>query len=158
GRFGGRSTMMSLVTAHAAIDRLLENAPGQRVTVGFIGGEPFLNRHVLYRAVEYALDRARQYGSVVGFSVTTNAALLTEEDLDFLGRHAFAVSVSLDGAAEVNDSNRRARNGGRGFELAVRALRPLLNRPGNARIAARATVTRHNLRVAEHIEALLAAG
>jgi uncharacterized protein len=158
GKFGGHSTMMSLATAQAAIDRLLENAPGQRVTVGFIGGEPFLNRHVLYPAVEYALDRARKYGSVVGFSVTTNATLLTEEDLDFLRRHAFAVSVSLDGAAEVNDGNRRARNGGSGFELAVRALRPLLERPGNARIAARATVTRHHLGVAEHVEALLAVG
>jgi len=158
GRFGGRSTMMSLATAQAAVDRLLENAPGQRVTVGFIGGEPFLNRHVLYGTVEYALDRARTYGSVVRFSVTTNATLLTEEDLDFLRRHAFAVSVSLDGAAEVNDGNRRARNGSSGFELAVRALRPLLERTGNARIAGRATVTRHNLRVAEHIEALAAVG
>jgi len=158
GRFGGRSTMMSLATAQAAIDRLLESAPGQRVTVGFIGGEPFLNRQVLYRAVEYALDRAPRFGSAVRFSVTTNATLLTEEDLDFLRKHSFALSVSLDGAADVNDRNRRTRNGASGFDLAVRALEPLLRHQGKARIAARTTITRQDLRVTEHIEALLAVG
>jgi uncharacterized protein len=158
GRFGGRSTMMSLATAQAAIGQLLEKTPGQRVTVGFIGGEPFLNRQVLYDAVEYAVSRARDFRSTVGFSVTTNATLLTDQDVDFLRSHGFAVSVSLDGAAYVNDRNRRARNGGSGFDQAVRVVVPLLQNPGKARIAARATVTREDLRVAEHIQALLTAG
>ena len=45
----------------------------------------------------------RETGSRVGFSVTTNGTLLTSEDLDFLRTHSFAISVSLDGGAEVND-------------------------------------------------------
>jgi uncharacterized protein len=158
GRFGGHSTMMPLATAQAAIDQLLEKTPRRRVTIGFIGGEPFLNRQVLYDAVEYAVSRARDFRSTVGFSVTTNATLLTDQDIEFLRSRGFAVSVSLDGAAYVNDRNRRARNGGSGFNQAMRAVAPLLQDPGNARVAARATVTRQDLRVAEHIEALVAAG
>ena len=44
GRFGGSARMMEPDVALAAIDRLLTGAGGRRVTVGFIGGEPFLNR------------------------------------------------------------------------------------------------------------------
>jgi uncharacterized protein len=156
GRFGGREAMMPREVARAAIDDLLRNARGQRVTIGFIGGEPFLNRRLLVWAVEHAEARARETGSRVGFSVTTNGTLLTEEDLGFLRAHSFAVSVSLDGAAEVNDRERRAR-GTSAFELAVRRLQPLLQDPGKARVTARATVTRRDLRVLERIEGLLAA-
>jgi uncharacterized protein len=158
GRFGGRPGMMSLEVAKAAIDQLLAGAEGQRVTVGFIGGEPFLNRDVLYGAVEHAQQRACETGSTVGFSVTTNGTVLTGRDLDLLRQHRFAVSVSLDGPATVNDKHRRSRNGSSGFEMAIEALRPLLESPGEAKITARATITRQDLRVTERIGGLLSAG
>jgi uncharacterized protein len=158
GRFGGHASMMSQETAHAAIDRLFADACGQRVTVGFIGGEPFLNRRVLHSSVEHALARANATGSGVGFSVTTNGTLLNAGDLDLLRRYAFAVSISLDGSAEVNDRNRRSRNGGSGFDLALHTVQPLLRDPGKARITARATITRQDLRVLERVEALANAG
>src|SRR2546428_7694666 len=63
GRFGGRAVMMSHEVARAAIDQLFDGTPERRVTVGFIGGEPFLNREVLYSAVDYAAKRARDTGS-----------------------------------------------------------------------------------------------
>jgi uncharacterized protein len=158
GRFGGRPGMMSLEVAKAAINQLLAGAEGQRVTVGFIGGEPFLNRHVLYGAVEHAEQRACETGSTVGFSVTTNGTVLNGSDLDLLRQHRFAVSVSLDGPAAVNDKHRRSRNGSSGFETAIEALRPLLESPGDAKITARSTITRQDLRVRERIEGLLSAG
>jgi uncharacterized protein len=158
GRFGGRASMMSAGIAHTAIDRLFDDACGRRVTVGFIGGEPFLNREVLHSSVEHALLRARETGCRVGFSVTTNGTLLNAGDLDLLRRHAFAVSISLDGSAEVNDRNRLPRNGKSGFDLALHALKPLLREPGEARITARATITRQDLRVLERVEALAEAG
>jgi uncharacterized protein len=157
GRFGGHAAMMPQPVARAAIDQLMVKARGQRVTIGFIGGEPFLNRGLLTWAVKYSVARARESGSRVGFSVTTNGTLLTLEDLDFLRTHSFAISVSLDGSAEVNDHERHAR-GKSSFELAVQRLGPLLQDPGNARITARATVTRRDLRVLERVESLLAAG
>lgn len=158
GRFGGKQQFMPEEVALAAIDRLLDGAQGRRVTVGFIGGEPFLNREVLYRSVEYARERARACGCQVGFSVTTNGTLLNQQDIRLLRERAFAVSVSLDGSDAVNDRHRRARNGASGFRAALRGLRPLLEDPGKARVAARATITRDDLRVAERVEALAEAG
>jgi uncharacterized protein len=158
GRFGRRAAMMPQEIARAAIDQLLENKKGQRATIGFIGGEPFLNRKLLYWAVEYAVSRGKEVGARVGFSITTNGTLLTLEDLDLLRTHAFAISVSLDGGAEVNDRDRRGRRGESAFELSVERLRPLLEAPGRSRITARATVTRRDLRVLERMEGLLEAG
>jgi uncharacterized protein len=158
GRFGGKPEFMPFDIARAAIDTILTGARGRRVTIGFIGGEPFLNRPVLHESVEYAARRGRELRTTVEFSVTTNATLLTGEDLDLLRRHAFAVSVSLDGSAEMNDRERRSLDGSSAAAAALARLQPLLATPGRARIAARATITRHDLRVAERVAALAAAG
>jgi uncharacterized protein len=158
GRFGGKAQFMPVEVALQAIDRLIDGAAGRRVTVGFIGGEPFLNREVLYRSVEYAGERARARGCTAGFSVTTNGTLLNADDVRLLRERGFAVSVSLDGGSALNDRHRRARNGKSGFETALAGLRPLLENPGKARVAARATIARDDLRVAERVEALAEAG
>jgi uncharacterized protein len=159
GRFGGAAKMMAPEVAIAAIERLLAGAAGRRVTIGFIGGEPFLNRSLIYQCVEHAVARGRELKTPVGFSVTTNATLLEPADLELLRRHGFAVSVSLDGAGAQSDRHRQQR-GGRGgsSSRAIEAVRPLLYDPGRARVAARATVARDDLRVLERVEALAGAG
>lgn len=158
GLFGGRPRMMTEEIAHRVIDRIIDDADGRTVTVGFIGGEPFLNRKVLHDGVSYARERGRNRGVTVRFSVTTNATLLQSEDIALLRDNAFAISVSLDGDASSHDRHRRSRNGSSSYAAATTALRPLLQNPGPAKIAARATLTRHDLRVAERIEALAAEG
>jgi uncharacterized protein len=157
GRFGGAARMMEADVALAAIDRLLAGASGRRVTVGFMGGEPFLNRRLIYRCVAYALARGRELKTPVGFSITTNATLLTPADLDLMRRHGFSVSVSLDGIGTLNDRHRHDRRGS-ASEQALEAVRPLLDDPGSAKIAARVTVPRDDLRVLERVEALAKAG
>jgi uncharacterized protein len=158
GRFGGKAEFMPLQIARATIDTILNGARGRRVTIGFIGGEPFLNRAVVHESVAYAARRGRELRTPVQFSVTTNATLLNAEDIDLLRGHDFAVSVSLDGPAEMNDRERRSLNGESASASALERLRPLLDAPGRARIAARATVTRQDMRIAERIAALTAAG
>jgi uncharacterized protein len=158
GKFGGRAKLMPLAVALQAIDRLIDGSAGRRVTVGFIGGEPFLNRGVLYKSVAYALRQSRTRGSTVGFSVATNGTLLNSRDVSLLRDNSFAVSVSLDGAAQVNDRHRRFPRGASGFESTLSGLRPLLENPGKARVAVRATIARDDLRVSERVEALADAG
>jgi len=158
GRFHGAARQMPEAVALAAIDRLLESAGGGRVTVGFIGGEPFLNRSTLHACVAHARARAARLGAAVGFSVTTNGTLLTEADVDLLRDNAFVVTVSLDGDAATHDRHRPDRHGVGSHARALAALGPLLADPGRARVTARATVTRDDLRVAERVGAMLDAG
>ena len=157
GRFGGPARRMEPEVALLAIDRLLAGAAGRRITVGFIGGEPFLNRPLIYECVAYARRRGLELKTQVGFSITTNATLLTPADLDLLRRHGFSVSVSLDGVGGWNDRHRRDRHGSSSARV-IEAIRPLLHSPASAKVAARVTVPRDDLRVLERVEALAEIG
>jgi uncharacterized protein len=161
GGFGGKqATAMDWSVAQGAIDRLVAGAdPNFPITIGFLGGEPFVNRRLIHRAVDYAVGVARARALDIRFSVTTNATLLKAEDLDLFRAHPFAVTVSLDGQPSDHDENRRRRTGGSGsWSDAIEKISPLLERPGGAKIAARATVTRAKTDLAGWVETLSLAG
>lgn len=156
GRFGGRARTMDSPVAFAAIDRLIEQARG-RATVGFIGGEPFVNRRLIHEAVVYAKVAAARASLNVGFSVTTNATLLTEDDIRLLRDEAFSVTVSLDGSPAHN-RHRPDRQRADSTLQALGGIAPLLSAPGRARVVARATITRDDLDVAGRVDWLVAMG
>jgi len=158
GRFGGEPQMMSLETALAAIRRHISESSAKAVSVGFIGGEPVLNRDVLHRSVQFASREAERKGIEITFGITTNGTLLEESDLKLLRAHRFAVTVSMDGDRETHDQLRTTRRGQPSFAKAIARISPLLTQPGLANIAARVTVTRRNLDVSSHIDALVAIG
>lgn len=158
GQFGGRPRRMSVDIARSAVDALVDGAAGRRVTVGFIGGEVLLHRQTLHDIVLYAEERAAAAGIAVGFSITTNGTLVTPIDVALFRSHPFAVTVSLDGGQDVNDAHRRSRTGEGSFLRAVAGVADLLAEPGRAKVAARATITRHDLDVGAQVEALAAVG
>jgi uncharacterized protein len=160
GSFDGhQSKLMSAVVAQEAIERLFTLAdPRQPITIGFLGGEPFVNRRLLREVVVYTEDRVRKLNLDVRFSVTTNATLLTDADLDLLRNHRFAVTVSIDGGAAIQDAQRPHINGAGSFEDVRRRISPLLSNPGRAQIAARATVTSSDLNLERKFSAIRAMG
>jgi uncharacterized protein len=156
---GAQLDAMTPEIACDAIDRLFSAAdPTRPVTVGFLGGEPFANRALIHHVVDYAQPRGAGLGLDVRFSVTTNATLLRPDDVCLLRNHGFAVTVSLDGDAAVNDVQRPARGGGGSFAALCRAIGPLLAAPGRAKVAARATVSRRDFHLRERFEAIRAVG
>ena len=59
---------MEWATARAAIDRLVTEAePSAPITIGFLGGEPFVNRRLIHQVVEYAASLEHGSGSTFGF-------------------------------------------------------------------------------------------
>jgi len=158
GRFGGSARRMPVDVARRAVDSLIEGSGGRRVTLGFIGGEVLLHREALHDVVAYATERASAAGVPIGFSITTNGTLVTPADVALFRSHPFAVTVSLDGDHQANDAHRRSRRDEGSFERAVAGVAALLVDPGLAKVAARATVTRHDLGVHDRVEALGAVG
>jgi uncharacterized protein len=143
---GAQPATMEASVARAAVDRLFATADVTRpVTVGFLGGEPFANRALIHNIVGYAAHTGAARGLDVRFSVTTNATLLRPDDLALLREHPFAVTVSLDGGAAVQDAQRPTLGGKPSFDAVRAHVGDLLADPGLARIAARATVTRDHL-------------
>jgi len=85
GDFGGPMKNMPLETALKSIDLLLKDCPENgKVQLTFLGGEPLINRKALREATEYASKKASEKNVRVGFSITTNGTLLTEDDAFFL--------------------------------------------------------------------------
>lgn len=160
GAFNGtQSRPMSPVIARAAIDRLCATADAAHpLTIGFLGGEPFVNRALVHDTVGYAAGQGARLGLDVRFSVTTNATLLTPADLRLLRDHPFAVTVSVDGGAAIQDMQRPRRDGSGSFDELRRRIGPLLADPGHARISARATVTRADLDLASRFTDIRAIG
>jgi uncharacterized protein len=157
GNFAGaQAGPMDWLTARAAIDRLLDSAdPNAPITIGFLGGEPFVNRRLIHRAVAHATSTAIRRGLDVRFSVTTNGTLLDSDDVILLQTHPFAVTVSLDGPAGIHDQQRPRYGVGSGsWADATAGIAALLAAPGKAKIAARATITRHNLDITTTLETL----
>lgn len=70
----------------------------QRIMIGFYGGEPLLNYTLMEAIVLWAKEHATSLLKFE-FSVTTNGLLLNKY-MDFLVKHGFIVSISLDGNEE----------------------------------------------------------
>jgi uncharacterized protein len=158
GRFGGRARGMPSHVARAAVDRLLEeSAPGADLVLGFMGGEPLLNRDVVHDATRYAAAAARTAGRRIRFSVTTNLTTVRPEDARLFAQFPFTVCVSLDGDRAGNDAVRRMKDGSSAYDR-VRAGLRVVQRHGRPRhLAARVTVTRRTgalLPVLEHVLSL----
>ncbi len=159
GEFGGPARSMALAQALAAVDLLVEGAaPGSRLNLAFLGGEPLVNRPVLQAATRHAADRAARRGVQMGFSITTNGTLLTEADGDFFEEHGFAVTVSLDGPREVHDLQRPTKGGRGSFDRIMTNVAPLLARQRRMQVTARVTVTPLNLGLRETLDQFVAAG
>ena len=139
---GAQSAVMSWEVARQAVEKVIAGSDAQGpVTIGFLGGEPFVNRRLIHRVVHHARRLGLTHRRDVRFSVTTNGTLLRDSDIRLLRDHAFAVTVSIDGGAAIQDARRPLASGARGsFELLRQHVSPLLENPGSCKIAARATV------------------
>lgn len=162
GSFLGRqSKSMTAEVAFAGVDALFEQAdPRAPVTVGFLGGEPLINRQLVHGTVHYAEQQAARRGLDLRFSITTNGTLLRDDDVQLLRGRRFAVTVSVDGDAVTHDRQRPLAGRGRSgsFAALARGMAPLLAEPGLAQISARVTVGRNTLQLEERVAAILALG
>jgi uncharacterized protein len=160
GTFGGAAGNMPPNVAKAAIDQLIDAAgPGETLTLAFMGGEPLVNRKTLHASTRYAADTAAARGIRIGFSMTTNATLLREDDIALFQEYGFTLTISLDGLGATHDRLRPYRSGNGSFETVAKNVRALLAvEDRRYRVLARVTVTPENLDVAEIMTGLLDMG
>ncbi|MCL6638717.1 MAG: radical SAM protein [Firmicutes bacterium] len=118
---------MSLATAKKAVDLLMERAAYPVVNITLIGGEPLLEFNLIKQIVPYAVETAQKRGLVIGWSVTTNGTLVTEEILEFFARHRINMLLSIDGGPEDHDRYRKTRNG-EGTWHKIAGLIPVIKR------------------------------
>lgn len=120
GAYGGPRGLMSLETAKAAMDFLME-ASGHRthVEVDFFGGEPLLNFDVCKAAARYGRDLAKKHGKVLKLTLTTNGVLMTDAVIDWVKANDIDLVLSLDGRKVVHDHMRPFVGGGPSYDRVV---------------------------------------
>ena len=160
GTFGGTAANMPADVAKAAIDRLIQAAePGEALTLAFMGGEPLVNRRTLHASTRYAAGAATARGIGIGFSMTTNATLLRDEDIELFQEYGFTLTISLDGLDATHDRLRPYRSGHGSFANVARNVSALLAVDQRRyRVMARVTVTPKNLDLPEIMTGLLDMG
>lgn len=122
--FRGRFYMESS-TASLLVDTVIHQqiAKGREVCIDFYGGEPLLSVPLLKSIAQPLADAARLAGTKFSFFLFTNGTLLTRhlvEELLLLGLSG--ALVTLDGPADVHNSQRPFVSGKGSFDLIVKNI------------------------------------
>jgi uncharacterized protein len=89
---------MSRRTAFTAVDM----AASEKKPCGliFFGGEPLIERELIYDIVEYSRRIKKETGQIFYYKITTNGTLLDEEFLKFSRYNNMMIGFSHDGCAQ----------------------------------------------------------
>ena len=120
GSFGQAERVMSLKTAKALAERIVQYADPVRATVslGFGGGETFLHFDRFIKIHDLIVKSCHAKGIRVQTLVATNGVLLDEARLQKLVKRRIDLGFSIDGPEDVHDANRRTAAGQGTFQTA----------------------------------------
>jgi uncharacterized protein len=138
----GKAKFMDWHTAKASVDYLFESASSRdALHITFFGGETLMNFPLLQKVVDYARGLAKEKNARIGFSLTTNATLLTTKIIEYLADNEIGVTVSIDGTKEMQDKFRIFSNGKGSYDVIKPKIKELIARHRSRPIAARVTLT-----------------
>ncbi|QEE28412.1 quinohemoprotein amine dehydrogenase maturation protein [Terriglobus albidus] len=138
----GKPKFMDWHTAKASVDYLFESASSRdALHITFFGGETLMNFPLLQKVVDYARGLAKEKNVRIGFSLTTNATLLTTKIIEYLADNEIGVTVSIDGTKEMQDKFRIFSNGKGSYDVIKPKIKELIARHRSRPIAARVTLT-----------------
>lgn len=121
------SQRMNFETAQKAIDFYFSRTrESDDLAISFYGGEPLLEFPLIEKCVAYCIKCSGD--KAINFNMTTNGTLLTEEVTSFLINHKFLLTISLDGAKEEHDANRKFSNGKGSFDGIIENLKRIKNK------------------------------
>ncbi len=140
-------TMMTQAVSRSGIDYFASQSRGAReVKVIFYGGEPLLNKPVVYDAWAYLRQVEAEGGfaaKLVTLTLLTNGSLVDQETVAMAKRFGVRTGVSIDGTEALHNRNRCFAGGLGCFEESVRGYRLLQEAGLNPSISC--TLTRDNI-------------
>lgn len=115
---------MSVETARKAAD--LAGLPGKPVGLVFFGGEPLLQKDLIYSTVEYCRWKEKHSDCCFYFKVTTNGLLLDRDFMEFSKKEDIFIALSHDGVQEAHDRHRFDKRGEGTFDSLTEKIDLLL--------------------------------
>lgn len=124
---GHQNKVMSWDIAKKSIDFLIEHCRSAHgLNIGFYGGEPLMNFELIKKCMIYAETHIE--GKEIGYSMTTNGSLLTDEIVEELLKRNFKLTISIDGPKDIQDANRIMANGKGSFDTVYNNITDLCKR------------------------------
>ncbi|AFS77851.1 radical SAM domain-containing protein [Gottschalkia acidurici 9a] len=154
GNYGKRTELMTVEKAKEIIDYWFKylNKESKEVNVVFFGGEPLMNKDVLFFAVDY-INNLIGHNKNIKYMLTTNATIMDSKLLDLFTKNKFSITLSIDGEKEIQDKNRPYCSGEGTFNKVIETI-GLLKKSYN-KLTARLTLTHDNVpRLKQSIEDL----
>jgi len=105
--------------------------------IHFFGGEPLLNKDVIYKAIKYI---SNNYSDDIIYSMATNGSLIDQGFIDRIQDVKFIVAVSIDGPPDVHNLCRKNKNSLPSFKDVMRGVELLKN--GNILFSIEGTYSR----------------
>jgi len=146
GDYHGGRKLMPFSVASRAVEFLLESSGNRkRLEVDFFGGEPLMNFDVVKETVLFAREREKEYGKRIGFTITTNGALLGKKTAEFINENMDNIVLSIDGRKQVNDRMRKFTDGSGTYDDIMPKLKSFVASRGDKSYYIRGTFTANNL-------------
>jgi uncharacterized protein len=147
GEYKGSRKLMSTEVGKKAIDFVIKNS-GYRhnIEVDLFGGEPLMNFEVVKEIVDYGRVVEKIHNKKIRFTITTNATLLNEENMEYIDKNMGNVVLSIDGRSEINDNIRVRYDGSGTYRDILPKIKNMVERRGAGKqYYVRGTFTRENL-------------
>lgn len=146
GDFGGKRSMMSAEVGKKAIDLLIAQSGSRRnLEVDFFGGEPLMNFGVVKEILEYARSKEKENGKNFRFTITTNAVLINDDNMNYINENMQNVVLSIDGRKETNDKMRHRLDGTGSYQAILPKIKKMVKARNDENYYVRGTFTRHNI-------------
>lgn len=118
-------SLMDVETARRALEvfaKLTRDA--ERISLTFYGGEPLLNKDVVYFSMNYVreLERTGRFSHPVNMTLLTNGVLVDGKTVNTVCETLTQVAISLDGPPNLHDAARKQVGGRGSFQAAKRAF------------------------------------
>ena len=112
-------------------------------TLTFYGGEPLLEKEIIYKTVEYVREIEKKEDVKFNFKINTNGYLIDDDFLEFAERNDFYFCYSIDGNKEAHDANRVTAGGIGTFDIVKENAKKVLD--AKVKIVAMMVVNRNNI-------------
>ena len=132
GDYNAHAEKMSMETAHRLcewVEMKLDELGSSQFALTFFGGEPLLNKPVMFETAERLWRVTRDRGVEMRINVITNGLLLTPEVVDRLEPFGLnGIKITLDGDQETHDRMRPLRGGQGTFDRIIENIRRVAHR------------------------------
>lgn len=118
-----RSKFMDTKTANDSVDYLIRHAKKysfDKLHINYHGGEPLINFELMRYLTRRFKKACHKNNLQFGFMFTTNGTIFNDDIEKFLEFERPCVTISIDGAEETHDSQRKFKNGKGSFDKAIK--------------------------------------